>query len=60
MPVLSKDEMKAVFKEALKEWMDDKFTDFGKWSAASVAVAALGALIYFIFWVEGLGGLHGK
>lgn len=52
-PELSKDELKALFKEALKEWMDDKFRDFGKWSAASISVAILGAFMYFVFWVEG-------
>ena len=41
-------EVKKVMKEALKEWLDEKFTDLGKWSLASIAVAALGVLGYFI------------
>lgn len=45
-------EGKEVVKEALKEWLDDKFLAFGKWSAAAIAAAALAAVVYFIFYVE--------
>lgn len=45
-------ENKAVIKEALKEWLDDKFLAFGKWSMAAIAASALAAAVYFIFWVE--------
>lgn len=45
-------EGKEVVKEALKEWLDDKFLSFGKWSAAAVAASFLAAVVYFIFWVE--------
>lgn len=43
---------KETVKEALKEWLDEKFLSFGKWTAASLAAMALAAIIYFIFWVE--------
>jgi hypothetical protein len=45
--------MKRALKEALKEWMDEKFIAFGKWSAAAVAAMAVAALTYFILWVNG-------
>jgi predicted transcriptional regulator len=48
-PVISK----AVVKEALKEWLDEKFLTFGKWSAASIAAMLLAAVIYFILTNQG-------
>lgn len=44
---------KAAIKEALKEWLDEKFATFGKWSAAALAAAALTALVYFILILNG-------
>lgn len=44
---------KELVKEALKEWLDDKFLAFGKWSAAAIGAAAFTALMYFIFWFDG-------
>lgn len=40
-------EMKKVMKEALKEWLDAKFTDFGKWSAIGIACMVLVVMTYF-------------
>ena len=37
---------KDALKEALKEWMDEKYTTFGKWSAGVI----LAALISFLTW----------
>lgn len=45
--------MKAAVKEALKEWLDAKFTTFGKWSLTSLAALALAALVYFILRANG-------
>jgi hypothetical protein len=45
--------MKEALKESLKEWLDEKFMQFGKWSVASLAAAALAALVYFILSVHG-------
>jgi predicted neutral ceramidase superfamily lipid hydrolase len=44
---------KDALKEALKEWMDEKYATLGKWSAASIAVAALGALVWVILVTSG-------
>lgn len=40
-------DVKAAFKEGLKEWLDEKFADFGKWSLGGLAAMALAALTYF-------------
>jgi hypothetical protein len=45
MDELRREEDKALIKEALKEWLDEKFLAFSKWSfkglAATVFVAVL-------------------
>ena len=46
-------ESKAVMKDALKEWLDQKYTDFGKWSFGALMAAILGAVIYFILSANG-------
>lgn len=49
-----KDEhIKAALKEALREWLDEKFAAFGKWSLGGIAAASLGALVYFILSAQG-------
>jgi hypothetical protein len=50
---MSRDEEKAILKEALKEWLDERFTQFGKWSAGAISALALGALTYFILFMAG-------
>lgn len=54
---MNKDEeqemMKDAVKQALKEWLDSKFSEFGKWSATAVAAAGLVALVYFILMTNG-------
>ena len=46
-------EEKEALKEALKEWMDEKFALFGKWALTSFCVAAFTALVYFILSMAG-------
>lgn len=47
------EEKKAVVKEALKEWMDEKFLAFGKWSFATFAFLVFTALVYFVLKMNG-------
>lgn len=51
------DQMKAAVKEALKEWLDEKWTEytstFGKWALGMVAAAALAALVWLILTANG-------
>jgi hypothetical protein len=61
MAQVDQDEVKRALKEALKEWLDDKFLQFGKWSAAGVAAAILSTITYFILTANGwhqIGGGH--
>lgn len=44
---------KAAVKEAIREWLNDMFAAFGKWTAAGFAAAALAALAYFMIFVKG-------
>lgn len=37
---------KEIVKEALKEWLDDQFTKFGKWSFGAVCSAVLFLVVY--------------
>ncbi len=46
-------EMKSAMKDAIKEWMDEKFAEVGRWTIHSIVVAALGLLAYFILATHG-------
>lgn len=48
MPDLDRDEQKEIVKEAIREWLDEKYTDFGKWTLHGLMAACLGALAYFL------------
>lgn len=50
---LTQEEVKQATKEAIKEWMDEKFILLGAWSLRTILVAALGALTYFILATSG-------
>jgi len=53
MPELPREQMKEAVKEALGEWLDKKFEQFGKWSAGAFAAMGLAALVYFILLMNG-------
>lgn len=48
MPDISPEEQKRLLKEALQEWLDAKYAEFGKWTARGIAAAALVALVVFL------------
>jgi hypothetical protein len=48
-----REQVKEALKEAIKEWLDDKFLIFGKWSAAAVSAMIFSALIYFVLKMNG-------
>ncbi len=48
-----KEFIKAAMKEAMNEWLDRKFMQFGKWSLAGIGAAVTVALIYFILMTNG-------
>ena len=45
--------MKDVMKEAIKEWLDEKYVVIGKWTINGIIAAALAALAYFTMWSHG-------
>lgn len=48
MPDMNREEQKEIVKEAIREWLDEKYAQFGKWSLHGVLAAGLGALIYYL------------
>lgn len=50
---MNEEELKKIYQEALQEWLDKKFAEFGKWSFYSLVAAGLAALTYFILWMNG-------
>lgn len=49
-----KEEQKEIFKEALKEWLDEKFAVFGRWAFKGMLAAAFTGLIYIALKGKGL------
>jgi len=50
---LRKTELKAVVKEAIKEWLDEQAIVVGRWSFRFMVLSAVGALSYFILTQQG-------
>lgn len=50
---LSKTEIKLAMKEALKEWLDEKYLTFGKYSFWSLGGLVLASFIIFILTMNG-------
>ncbi len=46
-------ETKRIFKEALTEWMDRKFIEFGSASLKALSVVLFAALVVFVMWTQG-------
>lgn len=53
MSPMSREEMKQIMKEAIKEWLDAQILTFGRFSLYGIAGAALCALLYFILKTNG-------
>lgn len=54
-PDEQKELMKAAWREAHKEWLDEQMAKFGRWSMQAILGSALIALLYFILK---MGGWH--
>lgn len=50
---LGEAEIKRALKDGLKEWMNEKFAEVGKWTLHGLLVALLTALAYFILHQNG-------
>ncbi len=46
--IFTREELKEINKQAIKEWMDEKFAALGMWSAKVIVIAALAALVTFM------------
>lgn len=46
-------ETKRVFKEALNEWLDKRFEEFGKSSMKAVLAMLFTTLVAFVMWTQG-------
>lgn len=53
---VQKEMVKDALKEGLKEWMDEKFQDVGRWTIYAGLIAAFGGLIYFVLMLSGWKG----
>ena len=45
--------IKDAMKEAFKEYLEEKTSQFGKWSLRTIFAAVLVALIYFVLTING-------
>lgn len=53
MPELNRNEQKAMLKEAIREWLDDQFAAFGRWTFYGMLSAAFGGLVYLALRGQG-------
>jgi hypothetical protein len=48
MPEFDREEQKEIVKEAIHEWLEDKYSAFGKWTLHGILASALGAVVYYL------------
>ncbi len=48
MENMSKDEYKALVKEAIGEWLDAKYAQFGKWTINGLMATMLGIVVIYL------------
>jgi hypothetical protein len=56
MGQLTKEEAKAAMKEALNEWLDKQWAQFGKWTMGGLASTAIAGLAYMYSKTHGFIG----
>jgi len=55
MGQLTKEEAKQAMKEALNEWLDKQWAQFGKWTAGGLVSLAIAGLAYAYQKTHGFG-----
>ena len=45
--------IKEAFKEAAKEWLQEVYVSFGKWSLRTIGALLIVAMLYFILTMNG-------
>lgn len=53
MSELDREEQKTIFKEAIKEWLDEKYTLVGKWTVHGFLAACVVGLCYLVLLSHG-------
>lgn len=53
MPQLDRDEQKQVLKEAIREWLDEQFAAFGRWTFYGMLGAAFCGCVYLALVSQG-------
>ena len=53
MTELTPKDQKEVVKQAIKEWMDERYADVGKWFVKSILIAGVTS---FLFWYIAVRG----
>lgn len=48
------EQFKDAVKEALHEWLEEKYAQFGKWTLHGLLASGVVGLCLFIFWTSGL------
>ena len=46
-------ERKEIVKEAINEWLEDKFTQVGRWTVAGLMAAVVALIGYLVLWSNG-------
>lgn len=49
----TREERKEIVKEALKEWLDEKMSAFGRWSLMTLGALFIAGIGYFVLWAHG-------
>lgn len=44
---------KEIIKEAIKEWLDEKYTNIGRWTVYGLVASGVVGLLYLIAWSNG-------
>lgn len=50
---MTEPDQKEIVKQAIKEWMDERYADIGRWAVRSIVVAGVTS---FLFWYISVRG----
>jgi hypothetical protein len=53
MTDLNQKEQKELFKQAIKEWMDERYADVGRWAVKVILTTALTGLLWAYIQARG-------
>lgn len=53
---IDNEEFKELVREAIHEWLEERWSEFGKWTARGLLAALLAAIVTIILWAKGLPG----